>query len=113
MAAATRRAVAAVALAAPLTAKMPPASSSEETRYGAIAVPRELKACTRVRRKCERAGGPSAAASGFAATCRMVMPAAITNNATSTIAKVSKCVASGTMRQPAIMTASATTMALV
>ena len=49
-------------------------------------VPNELKVCENVSRKCERSGGPSAAASGLATTCRMVMPLAMTNSATSTSA---------------------------
>ena len=43
---------AAVGDAPSTTANMPPARISEETRYGAIVVPRELKACENVSRKC-------------------------------------------------------------
>jgi hypothetical protein len=72
-------------IAVPLaTAKMPPTRMTPDTRWGASHVPTELKVCEKVRRKCARAGGPRAAASGFATTCRMVMPLAITNSATST-----------------------------
>ncbi len=77
------------AVTAPVcTVKIPPASSTMEARYGAMAVPSELNAWESVRRKCERSGGPSAAASGLAATCRIVMPLAMMNSATNTWAKV-------------------------
>jgi hypothetical protein len=42
----------------------------------------QLKACAKVRRLEELASSPSAAISGLAATCRQVMPPAITNSAT-------------------------------
>jgi hypothetical protein len=94
--------------ASPLcAAKMPPASSSPDTRIGASQVPNELNACENVRRKCERSGGPSAAASGLATTCRIVMPLAITNSPTSTSANVSKNVAVGITRHPSTITPSA------
>ena len=84
-----------------------------DTSCGASHVPSELNACENVRRKCERSGGPSAAASGFATTCRIVMPLAMTNSATSTSEYVSKCVAAGTIRQPSTMTPSAKMMDLL
>ncbi len=49
-----------------------------------MTVPRELNACEKVSRKCERSGEPSAATSGLAATCSTVIPEAMINSATST-----------------------------
>src|SRR5215471_5218106 len=54
------------ALAAPLAASnIPPCNINRDPRYGPITVPRELNACDKVNRRCDRSGGPSAAARGL------------------------------------------------
>ena len=65
---------------------MPPREDHRRAEMRRETVPSELNACENVSRKCERSGGPSAAASGFATTCRIVMPLAMMNSATSTSA---------------------------
>ncbi len=72
------------AAAPPAPENSPPRNISADPRYGPITVPKELKACENVSRKCDRPGGPRAATSGLAATCRTVMPEAMTKSATST-----------------------------
>ncbi len=62
----------------------PPRNINADPRYGPMTVPKELKACEKVSLKCDRSGGPSAATSGLAATCRTVIPEAMTKSATST-----------------------------
>ena len=67
-------------------ANTPPCRTILDAMSGAMTVPSELNACDSVRRKCEPSGRPSSAASGLAATWSCVMPAAMTNSATSTSA---------------------------
>ena len=54
---------------------------TSEPKWTPSTTPSELKACAKFSRKWLRSGGPSSAASGFAATCSAVKPAASTNKA--------------------------------
>ena len=61
-----------------------PSRNRTAPRYGPMKVPTELNVWLKVRRKWLYFGSPSAAASGLAATCRMVMPLARMNRPSST-----------------------------
>ena len=76
------RSAAPVAYSAP--ENIPPLNIKKDAASAASTCPRELTACESVSRKCERDGGLNNAASGLAATCNCVTPAAMTKSAAST-----------------------------